>query len=135
MLLPRELILFASPILDRGGFINKQRTLILTDYPRLICIKETATKVTLKSEVFLGVNAPPKAGTSTFIKADAENDRVFTVRTVRREPAFPALLQHTDSFLFSQSQRTNKYEEPGGSAMRWVAELREAHSKGLAPPQ
>ncbi|KAK4699382.1 succinate dehydrogenase (ubiquinone) flavoprotein subunit, partial [Phenoliferia sp. Uapishka_3] len=101
VLLPRELILFASPILDRGGFINKHRTLILTDYPRLICIKETMAKVTLKSEVFLGVKSPPKAGVQTFIKAEAENDRVFTVRT---------------------SQRTHKYEEPGGSAARWVAE-------------
>lgn len=89
VLLPRELILFASPVLDRGGFLNKQRTLILTDYPRLICIKETPTKVTLKSEVFLGVKPSSKAGAATFIKAEAETDRVFTVKTVRFASLFP----------------------------------------------
>lgn len=81
ILLPSETILFASPVLDRGGFLSKKRTLILTDYPRLICIKETVHRVTLKSETFLSTASG--SGKPTFLRADAEGDKVFYVRTVR----------------------------------------------------
>lgn len=102
--MPSETILCASPILDRTGFISKKRTLILTDYPRLICIKELPNKVTLKSEVFLGTSASGKSSNGTsnsgitatggngngngnnsrliFIKAEMEGEKCFMVKTV-----------------------------------------------------
>lgn len=67
--------------------------MILTDYPRLICIKETDTKVTLKSEVIIvppsdgpsnGTNGLQKShlGKLVFVKADMEGEKNFLVRTV-----------------------------------------------------
>lgn len=83
VLLPTETIILASPILDRTAFFPKKRTLILTDYPRLICIKEALAKVTLKSEVLI---APAKKGSPTqasFVRTETEGERGFTVKTVR----------------------------------------------------
>lgn len=124
ILLPRETILFASPVLDRGGFLSKKRTLILTDYPRLICIKETVHRVTLKSETFIA--NPGSSAKPTFLRADAEGDKIFLVRTVRQ-----FLWLRRVELMRAQSQRTFKYEEPTGGAARWVAELREAQEKGV----
>lgn len=92
ILRPDELIICASPILDRTSFISKKRTLILTDYPRLICIKETDTKVTLKSEVIIITSPVSSNGTKSnwnsnvgklvFVKAEIEGERNFLVKTV-----------------------------------------------------
>ncbi|ORY76542.1 hypothetical protein BCR35DRAFT_305789 [Leucosporidium creatinivorum] len=85
ILLPTETIVFASPILVRRGLFTKKRSLILTDYPRLICIKDAPTKVTLKSEVFVGAalkGGVTKPGAVAFIKAEREGERGFIIKTV-----------------------------------------------------
>ncbi|BGP19729.1 serine/threonine protein kinase [Rhodosporidiobolus nylandii] len=101
----------ASPPSSHGA---KPRTLILTDYPRLLCIKESPKKVTVKSEVFLGSalrGGVRREGVSAFIHAEEKDGgRGFVVKT---------------------SSRNYKYDTPPGQAGRWIAELREAHQAGL----
>ncbi|GAA5881585.1 hypothetical protein JCM16303_005499 [Sporobolomyces ruberrimus] len=102
----------AQPPLPPG---TKERTLILTDYPRLLCIKETPKKISIKNEVFLGSalrGGVRKEGVSAFIAVEelGSEGRGFVVKT---------------------SQRNHKYYEPSGQAMRWILELRDAHSAGL----
>ncbi|GAA6056368.1 hypothetical protein JCM3770_005971 [Rhodotorula araucariae] len=93
----------------------KPRTLILTDYPRLLCIKESPDKITVKSEVFLGSalrGGVRREGVSAFIAVEPRGTegKGFSIRT---------------------SSRTLKFEEPSGQASRWIAELQEAHRAGL----
>lgn len=78
----RETILLASQILDRSSLFTKKRMLILTDYPRLICLKDAGPKVTVKSEVFLGVSMKGGNGMMKFEKAEG-GEKVFVVKTVR----------------------------------------------------
>ncbi|GAA5983375.1 hypothetical protein JCM11641_006050 [Rhodosporidiobolus odoratus] len=97
----------------------KPRTLILTDYPRLLCIKESPQKITVKSEVFLGSalrGGVRREGVSAFIHVEqaGKEGRGFVVKT---------------------SSRNYKYDEPSGQAERWIAELKEAHRAGLMGPQ
>jgi hypothetical protein len=90
VLLPSETILFASPVLVKRGFLTKKRNLILTDYPRLICIKETPLKVTLKSEVFVGAalrGGVTKPGAMAFVRAETDGDKSFMIKTVRSSSA------------------------------------------------
>lgn len=85
ILLPTETIVFASPVLVRRGLFTKKRSLILTDYPRLICIKDAPTKVTLKSEVFVGAalkGGVTKPGAVAFIKVEKEGHSGFVIKTV-----------------------------------------------------
>lgn len=76
---PTETILFASSVLVRRGFRSRPRELLLTDAPRLLCIKEMEKSVTLKSEVLMG---PVGGEGERFVKAVLETDRVFNVKTV-----------------------------------------------------
>ncbi|GAA5860844.1 hypothetical protein JCM8547_003866 [Rhodosporidiobolus lusitaniae] len=98
---------------------SKPRTLILTDYPRLLCLKESPHKITVKNEVFLGSalrGGVRREGVSAFICVEPsgkEEGRGFVVKT---------------------SSRNYKYDEPNGQAARWIAELREAHRAGLMGP-
>ncbi|KAM0786244.1 hypothetical protein ACM66B_007044 [Microbotryomycetes sp. NB124-2] len=108
VLFPSETITFASPVQVKRGLFTKQRSLILTDHPRLICIKDAPTKVTLKNEIYLGKSlrgGVTKQGAVAFVKAESEGDKVLVVRT---------------------SLRNYKFEEPSGGARRWVKELQEA---------
>ncbi|GAA5962953.1 hypothetical protein JCM21900_005356 [Sporobolomyces salmonicolor] len=98
---------------------TKERTLILTDYPRLLCIKEAPHKVSIKSEVFLGSalkGGVRKEGASAFVAVEpiGKDGKGFVVKT---------------------SQRNYKYDEPSGQAQRWIQELREAHAAGLTGAQ
>ncbi|KWU41517.1 hypothetical protein RHOSPDRAFT_22882 [Rhodotorula sp. JG-1b] len=108
-----------SPPLAPPAPGSKPRTLILTDYPRLLCIKETPEKISIKSEVFLGASArtaPRREGVSTFVSVEpsSKDPNAFTVKT---------------------TTRNYKYEEPFGHAARWIRELRDAHRVNLAAPQ
>ncbi|KAK4051522.1 serine/threonine protein kinase [Microbotryomycetes sp. JL221] len=108
VLLPSETITFASPIQVKRGLFTKKRSLILTDHPRLICIKDGPTKVTLKNEIYLGKSLRggiTKPGAVAFVKAETDGDKILVIRT---------------------SQRMYKFEEPSGGARRWVKELQEA---------
>ncbi|GAA5940365.1 hypothetical protein JCM1841_003920 [Sporobolomyces salmonicolor] len=98
---------------------TKERTLILTDYPRLLCLKEAPHKVSIKSEVFLGSalkGGVRKEGASAFVAVEpiGKDGKGFVVKT---------------------SQRNYKYDEPSGQAQRWIQELREAHAAGLTGAQ
>ncbi|PWN96842.1 hypothetical protein FA09DRAFT_361575 [Tilletiopsis washingtonensis] len=59
LLLPHEALLYACPITQRkaGAFrsTSKRRQLLLTDFPRLLCVKETQDQLLVKSEVILGI--------------------------------------------------------------------------------
>ncbi|GAA5844891.1 hypothetical protein JCM11251_004663 [Rhodosporidiobolus azoricus] len=97
----------------------KPRTLILTDYPRLLCLKESPHKITVKSEVFLGSalrGGVRREGVSAFICV---------------EPAG----REGKGFVVKTSSRNYKFDEPSGQATRWISELREAHSLGLMGPK
>lgn len=74
----------APTILPAG---TKERTLILTDYPRLLCIKETPKKISIKNEVFLGSalrGGVRKEGVSAFIAVEeiGKEGKGFVVKTV-----------------------------------------------------
>lgn len=60
LLLPNESLLYACPIVHKtsGPILrstNKKRQLLLTDFPRLLCVKETNDQLKVKSEVILGI--------------------------------------------------------------------------------
>lgn len=60
LLLPQESLLYACPVLHKttGALLrnaNKKRQLLLTDFPRLLCVKETNDQLKVKSEIILGV--------------------------------------------------------------------------------
>ncbi|CAO1627954.1 unnamed protein product [Sympodiomycopsis kandeliae] len=64
LLLPQESILYASPVIHRktgtANLQSKRRMLILTDFPRLLCVKEDTDLLKVKSEILL---SPPGGGT------------------------------------------------------------------------
>ncbi|KAN0065309.1 serine/threonine protein kinase [Thecaphora frezii] len=59
LLLPHELMLYSCPVLQKktgaGKIFSKRRQLILTNFPRLLCVKETPEVLKVKSEVILGL--------------------------------------------------------------------------------
>lgn len=60
LLLPNESLLYACPIIHKtsGPILrntNKKRQLLLTDFPRLLCVKETNDQLKVKSEVILSI--------------------------------------------------------------------------------
>ncbi|CCF50183.1 hypothetical protein NDA10_007735 [Ustilago hordei] len=65
LLLPKELMLHSLPVAQKktgtGKMFTKRRQLVLTDFPRLLCVKETAAALKVKSEVILAI-PPNKTG-------------------------------------------------------------------------
>ncbi|KAJ9474416.1 Serine/threonine-protein kinase PKH2 [Pseudozyma hubeiensis] len=61
LLLPKEVMLYSLPVAQKktgtGKMFTKRRQLVLTDFPRLLCVKETATALKVKSEVILAIRA------------------------------------------------------------------------------
>ncbi|TKY88577.1 hypothetical protein EX895_002566 [Sporisorium graminicola] len=59
LLLPKELMLYSLPVAQKktgtGKMFTKRRQLVLTDFPRLLCVKDTATALKVKSEVILAI--------------------------------------------------------------------------------
>lgn len=59
LLLPKEMMLYSLPVAQKktgtGKMFTKRRQLVLTDFPRLLCVKETATALKVKSEVILAI--------------------------------------------------------------------------------
>lgn len=112
----------------------------MTDYPRLLCIKETPEKISIKSEVFLGASArtaPRREGVSTFVSVEpsSKDSNAFTVKTVSEILLCGGLLHSLTPQSLVQTTRNYKYEEPFGHAARWIRELRDAHRVNLAAPQ
>lgn len=74
LLLPKEVMLYSLPVAQKktgtGKMFTKRRQLVLTDFPRLLCVKDTATALKVKSEVILAIpkndagdaSKPPSAG-------------------------------------------------------------------------
>ncbi|SCV68054.1 BQ2448_175 [Microbotryum intermedium] len=113
ILQPSEAILLTSPILIKRSLIKKKRLLLLTSTDRLLCLKESWDKVTIKHEVWLGKalrGGVDKVGVVGFVKAEREGEKGFVLRT---------------------SHATLKFEDPSGGASRWVQELNQAHTQGL----
>lgn len=133
ILMPSEIITFASQVTVRRNLLPRKRTLILTDYPRLLCVRESGHKVTMKSEVFLGrpQGDPTRA---VFVKSQADSPRSFVVKTVSSLSFLSSRIAPDRSRFRIQTQRSFKYEEPSGMAMRWVSELGDAHTQALQSP-
>lgn len=74
LLLPKELMLYSLPVAQKktgtGKMFTKRRQLVLTDFPRLLCVKETATALKVKSEVILAIPAPKTGGTGASLTGD-----------------------------------------------------------------
>lgn len=64
LLLPKEVMLYSLPVVQKktgtGKMFTKRRQLVLTDFPRLLCVKDTAAALKVKSEVILAIQ--PKLG-------------------------------------------------------------------------
>ncbi|PWN36403.1 uncharacterized protein FA14DRAFT_161134 [Meira miltonrushii] len=76
LLLPNESLLYACPIVHKtsGPILrstDKKRQLLLTDFPRLLCVKETNDQLKVKSEVILGI--PLSVTTKGKGNADQQN--------------------------------------------------------------
>jgi hypothetical protein len=79
-----ETILLSSPVIDRSTFnlLSKKRTLILTDLPRLICIKETSSRVVVKCEIILGEDMPLSDNDAVrFVKVEREGTKNIAVKS------------------------------------------------------
>lgn len=61
ILLPREQVVLSGPVISRHGIFNKKRYLILTDYPRLLVVREAKTRIKIKHEILIGVEAGPRS--------------------------------------------------------------------------
>ena len=93
LLLPTENLLLATPILQRktvsSQMFNKRRQLVLTSFPRLLCVKESSTALKVKSEIILRPTSTPQqegspieASQITATSIDAKGSKVFAVHTV-----------------------------------------------------
>lgn len=147
ILLPTETIVFASPVLVRRGLFTKKRSLILTDYPRLICIKDAPTKVTLKSEVFVGAalkGGVTKPGAVAFIRAEKDGHSGFFIKTVSRlyfaRTPLPRLLLLGLSLtrlprfhsLSRPTSTRNQREQPVDGLMSYERRMRKGLERRLA---
>ncbi|GAC92844.1 likely protein kinase [Pseudozyma hubeiensis SY62] len=69
LLLPKEVMLYSLPVAQKktgtGKMFTKRRQLVLTDFPRLLCVKETATALKVKSEVILAIRASRTNGVTS----------------------------------------------------------------------
>lgn len=88
-LLPQETVLYTSAVLDKTTLIKKKRQLLLTDYPRLLCLQDAKSKVRTKVEIVLGTKAEPTDGPNnndssieTLQKVTEESPKQFKVQTV-----------------------------------------------------
>lgn len=103
MFLPNELLIYSGPVITKRGLFHKKRTLIVTDYPRLLCVKEDKSTVRVKHEILFRPlpGDPPAAPHSThhrlgtgrkednfpiFRSVTTENPKTFWVHTVSSAP-------------------------------------------------
>lgn len=148
MFLPNELMIYSGPVVQRRGLFHKKRTLIVTDYPRLLCVKEDKSNVRVKHEILfrpLPGDPPPPPQTShhrlgtgrkednfpIFRSVTTENPKTFWVHTVRacHVAISGALADHVEQ----SSTKPLRFEDPTGDAERWTAEIKLAASRGRVP--
>lgn len=114
LLLPHEVLLYACPVVHRktgtANMFSKKRQLILTDFPRLLCVKETADALKVKSEVIL---AMPQLVPSTSQTSDVL-------------APLPTASQPAELFPTTPSQ---------GTPSRFEAKRRASHSAGIDDQQ
>lgn len=99
LLLPQESLLYACPVLHKTTSAllrnnTKKRQLLLTDFPRLLCVKETNDQLKVKSEIILGVprgnvqhEIPDRSITPTSTSTDDKSIHQEVQREASRQPA------------------------------------------------
>ncbi len=142
LLLPRESLLLSAPIIQKktGTMFNKKRQLVLTSFPRLLCVKEGPATLKVKSEILLQtepVEASAESTTAqkeqasqlTATSIEAKNAKTFAVHTVSAV-FIPGLLEQTlTNHPPLQPSRTFVYEDPSGDNSHWVRSIRQVMDK------
>ena len=131
LLLPKEHMLYSLPVAQKktgtGKMFTKRRQLVLTDFPRLLCVKETATALKVKSEVILAI---PKSVET--MGGDAESERGQAEEEEGGSRQIPNLLtgvEYRGGRSFSvriANGRTFVYETVGGDAGGLVQYIQDA---------
>lgn len=148
---PEETIAYQSPILTRAGiFLPKRRTLVLTSLPRLLCVKEDASKNKIKVEgecIFASAlevcEEREEAGKEGLLKQKvvtnvlAKGPRAFQVQTVRVFVSInvypePSVLMIKLFSLVSRVQTEKDYTfiaDREDVRARWLQELKAVSNK------
>ena len=146
LLLPNENLLLSAPIIQRktgtGQMFSKKRQLVLTSFPRLLCVKESPSTLKVKSEVIL--KPPPAAVPKDDPKSDAteaqqqytvtsvevKTQKSFAIHTVSPTLGQPSIIcKHHRLTPLAQPSRTFIYEDPGGDNSHWVRSIKGAMQK------
>lgn len=146
MFLPNELLIYSSSIVEKRGLFSRKRTLVVTDYPRVLCVKEDKSSVRVKHEILFrplpDLPPVPTAGGGghhrrgagkdgqfpIFRSVTQENHKTFWVHAVRRLSSLPVEAARADVAGQSHSKPL-RFEDPSGDAERWTAELKLAASR------
>ncbi|KDN43097.1 hypothetical protein K437DRAFT_237393 [Tilletiaria anomala UBC 951] len=126
LLLPRESLLLSAPVIQRkagaGQIFSKRRQLVLTSFPRLLCVKESAAALKVKSEIIL---CPPTSNAEgpgiTVPQADSQRKHSATQNTVTLVEA-----KGQRAFAIHTPLRTYIYEDPSGDNSHWLRSIRGA---------
>ncbi|PWN53252.1 hypothetical protein IE53DRAFT_196725 [Violaceomyces palustris] len=117
LLLPSELLLYSCPVIHRrtgaGNMFSKRRQLILTDFPRLLCVKETTSTLKVKSEVILAM--PPskshgRVSTASHSDGDATDPKDQKVRILSQR-AVDGTLRSSEDFPAREEERHDSEED------------------------
>lgn len=148
LLLASEQVLYASPAIHKktgtANLQSKRRTLLLTDFPRLLCVKEDNVSLKVKSEVLLGTPSGPNfpgngrtpAGHGRVGSVPALNtfsSRRGSVSTSSGSSSSPNSMLSVEqrgvrSFVVHTPSRAYHYDDPSGDASHWVRSIQNAAS-------
>ncbi|GAA95155.1 uncharacterized protein L969DRAFT_104645 [Mixia osmundae IAM 14324] len=134
VLKPRELLVYSSEILDRSALFRKRRSLILTSFPRLLCVKENRTTVKVKCEITF-----PEQGLAQVQQTRSRGHQTKTANeaTLSSNCLIDIFEESSKVFSVRTLAKLYRFEDPSGQSQRWAAELREVATgggKGLSPP-
>uniref|UniRef100_V5EUS3 non-specific serine/threonine protein kinase n=2 Tax=Kalmanozyma brasiliensis (strain GHG001) TaxID=1365824 RepID=V5EUS3_KALBG len=149
LLLPKELMLYTVPVAQKktgtGKMFTKRRQLILTDFPRLLCVKETATALKVKSEVILAIDGSTATGDSAgdfervsgrhAAVSDGENEEMTGADARSAQQAIPNLLAGLEyrggrAFTVKIANGRTFLYETAGDASGLVRSIQEARKAG-----
>lgn len=126
LLLPSESLLYASLVIHKktgtANLQSKRRMLLLTDFPRLLCVKEDAVSLTVKSEVLL---AQPRA---------RDRDRDTAAAAAYSSPNVMLSVEQKGArgFVVNTPGKMHHYDDPSGDASSWVKSIRRAAGAGAS---
>lgn len=136
LLLPSECVLYASPTIHRktgtANLQSKRRVLILTDFPRLLCVKEDAACLKVKSEVLLATlasNNVPKLSSGASI-GGAASTKGSSAPSHARVGSAPMLLP-VASYLHSAHGSSSS----SSASTRLSQQFYRSSSPSPSPPQ